>query len=89
MTRTERRQGGFTAEQSAVRYEKNYLSLYTDISADVYRLVGAVGSVFIPVFSSVGRADSAGGHPYSTVRRRGDSCGEYDDGSIPSAPTKT
>ena len=30
------------------RYEKNYLSLYTDISADVCRLVGAVGSVFIP-----------------------------------------
>ena len=71
------------------RFEKNYLSLYTDISADVYRLVGAVGSVFIPVFSSVGRAYSAGGHPYSTVRRRGDSCGEYDDGSNPSAPTKT
>jgi hypothetical protein len=27
------------------RFEKNYLSLYTDISADVCRLVGAVGSV--------------------------------------------
>jgi hypothetical protein len=47
MTRTERRQAGFAAEQSTVRYEKNYLSLYTDISADVYRLGGVVGSVFL------------------------------------------
>ena len=58
MTRTERRQGGFAAEQSAVRYEKNYLSLYTDISADVYRLGGAVGSVYKMPCSSVGRARS-------------------------------
>ena len=28
------------------RFEKNYLSIDTDISADVCRLVGAVGSVY-------------------------------------------
>ena len=36
MTRTERRQGGFTAEQSAVRYEKNYLNSITPISARMF-----------------------------------------------------
>jgi hypothetical protein len=41
-------QGGFTAEQSAVRFEKNYLSLYdTDGTTRQYCWVAQAGRCYI------------------------------------------